>query len=409
MPELDILPVLLGADLNCYNVARAFHEAYGVVSRAFGRYAAGETMYSRIVDFSVCEKLDDPKVAVEILLDLAGKNPGKKKVLMGCTDDYVNLIMRNRDSLSPYYAIPYPDAELAGRITLKSNFYDLCRSTGVDHPETVTVDRNDPRIGDLPFPYPVIVKPSSSILYWKHPFEGMKKVYRASSKEEAQKIVDRIYESGYPEKIVVQDTIPGEDANMYVLTAYCGKDARVRAMCLGHVLLEEHTPRGLGNHCAIVTSADKSLYERFRSLLEGLNYTGFANFDIKFDPRDSSFRAFEINTRQGRSNYYMTAAGMNIARLVVDDLILDKPQEPLFNEKEIYWRYIPDKIVKKYVSDETLKKKAFALKKAGSAYSSLRYRFDLKANPKRYFYTVVHERRHIGKFDRYLGKAAEHG
>ena len=28
----DIIPVFLGADLNCYNFARAFHEAYGVES-----------------------------------------------------------------------------------------------------------------------------------------------------------------------------------------------------------------------------------------------------------------------------------------------------------------------------------------------------------------------------------------
>ena len=26
----QIVPVFLGADLNCYNFARAFHEAYGV-------------------------------------------------------------------------------------------------------------------------------------------------------------------------------------------------------------------------------------------------------------------------------------------------------------------------------------------------------------------------------------------
>ena len=29
-PMSDIIPVFLGADLNCYNFARAFHEAYGV-------------------------------------------------------------------------------------------------------------------------------------------------------------------------------------------------------------------------------------------------------------------------------------------------------------------------------------------------------------------------------------------
>ena len=50
MPDREIIPVLLGADLNCYNVARAFHMKYGVISNAFGRYAVSATKYSRIVD-----------------------------------------------------------------------------------------------------------------------------------------------------------------------------------------------------------------------------------------------------------------------------------------------------------------------------------------------------------------------
>ena len=39
----SLMPVLLGGDMNCYSVARAFHEAYGVKSVAFGRYRMGET------------------------------------------------------------------------------------------------------------------------------------------------------------------------------------------------------------------------------------------------------------------------------------------------------------------------------------------------------------------------------
>ena len=46
-----ITPVLLGADLNCYNVARAFHMQYGVKSYAFGRYAVSATKYSKIINF----------------------------------------------------------------------------------------------------------------------------------------------------------------------------------------------------------------------------------------------------------------------------------------------------------------------------------------------------------------------
>ena len=53
----------------------------------------------------------------------------------------------------------------------------------------------------LGFDYPIIVKPSSSVDYWKHPFDGMKKVYIAKDKEEAAKITEEIYASGYPDRI----------------------------------------------------------------------------------------------------------------------------------------------------------------------------------------------------------------
>lgn len=46
----DFIPVLIGGDMNCYSVARAIHEEYGVKSYAFGRFPAGDTMHSRIVE-----------------------------------------------------------------------------------------------------------------------------------------------------------------------------------------------------------------------------------------------------------------------------------------------------------------------------------------------------------------------
>ena len=47
--------------------------------------------------------------------------------------------------------------------------------------------------------------------------------------------------------------IPGDDSYMRVLTSYSDRNARVTTMCLGHVLLEEHSPHGIGNHDVILT------------------------------------------------------------------------------------------------------------------------------------------------------------
>ena len=65
--EKKIIPVLLGADLNCYSVARAFHEAFGVKSHAFGRYELGTTKYSKIVTFNTVEDVDTAEVLLPTL------------------------------------------------------------------------------------------------------------------------------------------------------------------------------------------------------------------------------------------------------------------------------------------------------------------------------------------------------
>ncbi len=97
--EKQIIPVLIGADLNCYNVARAFHEAYGAVSYAFGRYAIGATMSTKIVKFTAVPELEDEKVFLKTLSDFERAHPGAFLILMGCTDEYVNMIINLKEKI----------------------------------------------------------------------------------------------------------------------------------------------------------------------------------------------------------------------------------------------------------------------------------------------------------------------
>ena len=233
----------------------------------------------------------------------------------------------------------------------------------------------------------------------------MKKVYTAASKGEAEIIIRRIYGSGYPEKIILQDMIPGDDSKMRVLTAYSDRSGKVRMMCLGHVLLEEHTPKGLGNHCAIITEQNRELMEKFKNYLEEMGFVGYSNFDIKYDERDKTFRAFEINLRLGRSNYYVTSAGCNVAKYIVEDYVGNRKFDgTYFCDNEIFWHSVPKGVVYEYCRDKNEVARAKALAKAGKAHASLWYGYDLFMNPKRLFFLIMHGRNHYGKFRKYYGK-----
>jgi D-aspartate ligase len=408
MPE--IIPVLLGADLNCYSVARAFHEAYGVVSHAFGRWPMGETRHSRIVRFTAVQDLDTDAVMLKTLGAFAKAHPNAQKIVLGCTDDYAAMLIRHRAALGAQYTVPYISAALMERLVSKESFYTLCDEFGIPYPATVVLRgaADTEKLQRLPFGYPVILKPSSSISYWKHEFEGMKKVYLAETPGEAAVIVRTVYAGGYPNSLIIQEKIPGPDDGMRVFTAYANRNGKVKMACLGHVLLEEHTPRALGNHAAILTEYHRPLMDTLANFLEAIGYTGYANFDIKYDPRDGRYKVFEVNLRQGRSNYYVTGAGLNIARYLVEDHLLQNDLgAPVFFNRESYWHSIPNKIVWEYTADSAAASRAKAIVKAGGDTTALGYPYDLRGNFPRCLYLWVHNRRYHKKYAAYCDKPAK--
>ena len=404
MENLNIIPVLIGADQNCYNVARAFHEQYGIVSHAMGRYPIGITQHTSIVKFHEVANINTDDTFMLAMDDFAKQHEGATLIALGCTDEYAAMLIRHRDELSDRYIIPYIDEPLMDKLVDKADFYEMCDKYGIKYPKTKVISAptaaQELTADKLGFGYPIILKPSSSIDYWHHPFDGMKKVYTVKDASEAAKVTEEIYASGYTKRIILQDMIMGSDANMRVLTAYVGKDSKVKMMCLGHVLLEEHTPKGLGNHAAIITEYNPTLTAPFRALLEDIGYRGFANFDIKYDDRDGTLNAFEINLRQGRSNYYVTSSGFNIAKYIVEDYVLCRDIPFSEASEPHFWHYVPKGVVWRHASKKVIGE-AKALVKAKKAASSMWYKYDVVRNPMRIFYLIEHGRRFYKKYKTY--------
>ncbi|HCU07970.1 MAG TPA: ATP-grasp domain-containing protein, partial [Clostridiales bacterium] len=313
------VPLLFAGDINVYSVARAFHEAYGIRSKVYGKYLTGPCVNSKIIDYTADPKAEDPAAFLHIVQAFAEKHSDKTVLLIGCGDSYVELASLHKASYPPNVVSPYIDVELMHRLIHKERFYEFCERSGVDYPDTFIHKQEMGMDFELPFGGPFIVKPSSGIEYWAHPFDTQKKVYKVDKLEQVRSVLSDVYGSGYRDSMIIQNFIPGDDTYMRVLTSYSDRSGKVVMMCLGHVLLEEHTPHGIGNHAVILTECDRDLTERYRILLEDLHYVGYSNFDIKYDQRDGRFKVFEINTRQGRSNYYVTGSGANVARYLVED------------------------------------------------------------------------------------------
>ena len=401
--NINIQPVLLGGDINCYSVARAFHEAYNVKSIAYGRYFLGATKNSKIIDFRIDKRIDEKEECLKVLLDLKDeyKDTNTKLILMGCTDAYAEFIIDNKDVLEQYYITPYINKELKEKLIDKESFYKICDEKGLAYPKTYIFNKGD-ETTSFDFQYPVIVKPSDSISYWENEFEGMNKVYVANDQIEFKKITRKIYESGYKDSLIIQDFIPGDDSHMRVLTCYSDQNGKVKMMCLGHVLLEEHTPTAIGNHAAIITEYNESLFKQIKDFLEDINYVGFSNFDIKYDKRDNMYKLFEINLRQGRSNFYVTSSGNNIAELVVKDRVLNEELDLKVQKEPFYWHVVPNKVVFKYVKDTDLKLRVKELINKGKEATSFGYDYDLKGNIKRKFYVFVYNLNQLKKYKKYM-------
>lgn len=397
----DFLPVLLGSDANVYGMARSFYSQYGVTSVAVCKGALVATANSKLVHIAVLEpELEQDDVFVRTLIDFA-KQQTKPLVLVSCADGYTILLARHREELAPYYHFACPDLQTVLDLDIKDNFYRACAAHGLSYPKTATCTAQNYRSVTLPFAFPCIIKASNSAAYWNCSFPHKKKVFLAQNREEFDQITAAIYGSSYQDELILQEYIPGDDNCMRVLNAYCGLDRKVHLMALGRPLLEEQTPEGIGNYAAILSVHDGELLARMRAFLEDVGWVGFANFDMKYDARTGEYKLFEMNPRQGRSSYFVTASGYNLAKWLVEDVLEHKDTGYTEANTQSLWMIAPYGVIRKYLKDPELLAEAARLKKAGKCAHQLFCREDFTL--KRFLWYIRSQLNYYRKTARYYG------
>lgn len=399
MNSLPFIPVIIGTDINAYNMAISFHEKYKINPILVGKQEMGFTSFSTIPErIDVHPDLTDEGRFAPILNELAAQLQDRKKklVLVGTNDAYVRLIIENRIELQENYHFNYISEDLMNQLQHKANFYKLMAEYGIDTPTTYFYDCASEELFKEELIYPIIIKPSNGIEYYKHPFTGQKKVYRVNSDQEVQDVIAMIKNSGYRDELIIQDYIPGEDTYMWDSVLYLNQESKTQLVSFGQVVLQEHTATAIGNYTSVLTRYDEEMMKKLQDFLEAVGYVGFANFDMKYDERDGKLKIFEVNIRQGRSSYYVTALGHNMAAYIVDDIIYQNDKELTYINEEYLFTVVPKIVLRNFVEDEQVNADVKRLIKEKKWGNPLFYKNDKSL--KRKFYLLLRQINYYRKY-----------
>ncbi len=358
--------LIIGADANAYYMARCYHELTNKKAYLIAKNPIWFTDTSKILNISYNSHLREEKTFLQVLNHFYQEHKNEKIILVSATENYIELISKNKEQLRNKFYFNYSDSEIIQTLSNKELFYKKYMDNGIiELPKTIYYNLKDNKKIKINWPYPIILKAANVVAYRKLKFEGQNKIYKIYNEEELNKTIDIIKKGGYLDTLIIQEYIPGDDSTLFDSVIYSDCEAKVKRITLAQIGLQEHKNDLIGNAAILINGYNefdnKNIIERIKKLAEKIGITGFAEFDLKYDKRTNDYKLLEINPRQGRSSYYLTSLGCNLVELLKKDLIDHEKLEYKVLNNEVLLSFVPKKIIKKYVLNDKYKKKALSL------------------------------------------------
>ena len=363
---MDFTLLIVGADANAYYLARCYHELTNNKAYLIAKNPIWFTDTSKILNISYNDNLREEKTLLQELNKFYNEHKNQKILLVSATENYIELISKNKDKLKDKFYFNYANEEIIKTLSNKELFYKKYMDNKIiDLPKTIYYNLAKDKDIKIDFDYPIIVKAANVVSYRKLSFNNQNKIYKVKSENELKKIIHDIKEGGYLDTLIIQEYIPGDDSTLFDSVIYSDTKGKVKRITLAQIGLQEHKSDLVGNAAILINGynqyENKDIIKRITELAEKIGITGFAEFDLKYDKRVNDYKLLEINPRQGRSSYYLTSLGCNLIELLKRDLIDKEKLDYEILDKEVLLSFVPKKIIKDYVLNDEYKAKALSL------------------------------------------------
>jgi D-aspartate ligase len=309
-----------GAPEGDLNLVRSLGEQ-GVPVIVIGEYAEPLSRYSRYcIEFvQVPHFGGHPQALLAALADLSQRHGGPLPVFPSADPD-LEALSQLGAAAGPYMRSTMADPALVQTLMDKGAFNALALRAGLPVPRTFTphtLEAVEQAAGVLV--YPAIIKPSLPTA-WRHPQLPHEirqaKAIVVASREELLAVCRTLAPCGLA--LILQEYVPGDDAEHYDVHAFVDRQGAVRATFCGRKWRIQ--PPHVGSGCYVESLHEPALEALVADLLQRIGYRGIANLNFKRHSRTGEFKLLEINARVSQWGILTTRSGVNLPWLAYRDV-----------------------------------------------------------------------------------------
>ena len=212
----------------------------------------------------------------------------------------------------------------------KQRLMAICKEYNISHPLTYKLpsysEKEYENTVDIKnFPYPALIKPDFSA--------GARGIERVNSFNELKETISALQENFG--SCTLQQYVE-QPEHYFNVMMYRGKDNRILGTTV--VKIRRYFPLKGGTSCYCETIESPELLEDCKTLLERLDWHGFADFDVLEDIHTGDKKIIEINPRVPSSLQAAFAARIDFGKIFVADLFNEElPKFEYRTGQQIRW------------------------------------------------------------------------
>ncbi|WP_019547147.1 hypothetical protein [Streptomyces sulphureus] len=251
----------------------------------------------------------EPAEALTTGLLRAARRIGGPAVLLPTDEEAAVLIAEHQPLLADHFLFPRVPPGLPRRLASKQGLHELCAEHGVPSPAGAA-----PRTrGELltyaeRARYPLVAKNREA--YQRRSAPAVDGTTFVAHREHLLRLA-----RGWADDpgVVLQEYLPREDAEDWIVHAYVDADAAVRVLFTG-VKMRSWPPHA-GMTAAACTADNPELAELSAQFAKLVGFSGILDLDWRYDRRDGRYRLLDFNPRMGAQfRLFEDDAGVDVVR-----------------------------------------------------------------------------------------------